>query len=412
MSINEILHRLQMEKQIKKQIKKMDKKDNTIKHCFYINGPVGVGKTEFVRHLLRGMKYKYIYHSCIGLKHTFLLNTIEENRFQLRTMETFFNKKKSNVFAVIIDDIHYSNTQDKKYLLQIIDLLKKRKKKTPLYVPFFFIGNVDVNKQLKALLQIADEYTLQKPLQYQIKQILQLDKIDDVTNKDLTYIDGNLHNLETYKQMKKCNLSYSSLFSHDQGKYKINTITNVLLNQGIERQQYNKIVEESTKTSIGLMYHENIAEYIKYMYIPFYMRMLNHYIYSDYIDRIIFQKQLWILNDNSCMMKSWETTLYYDDYNIQFKATKPIRFTQILTKYASEYNNFCFIRTICDILQLDFRDIYHMLQIKNHDYFYHHGLTKLQVDRLYKLYGNIYNIEMNTSNKVTIEKNKDIALVS
>ena len=93
MSINEILHRLQIEKQIKKQIKKMDKKDNTIKHCFYINGPVGVGKTEFVRHLLTGMKYKYIYHSCIGLKHTFLLNTIEENRFNYEPWKHFSIKK-------------------------------------------------------------------------------------------------------------------------------------------------------------------------------------------------------------------------------------------------------------------------------------------------------------------------------
>ena len=94
------------------------------------------------------------------------------------------------------------------------------------------------------------------------------------------------------------------------------------------------------------------------------------------------------------MMKVLETSLYYDDYNIDIKPIKNIRFTQILTKYASEYNNFCFLRTICDILQLDKKDIVHHMITYDYDTELPHiSLSTLQIERIKKLFHSIYTIK-------------------
>lgn len=394
MDVHEILHRLQLEQQIKKQLKHIQQREKKTKIGFYISGPSGCGKSYFIKSILRSLHYNILEYSCIGIKHSLLLDNIEEQRFFPKNVNQFFQAKKTQNIAIIIDDIHYSYTQDKKYFLQIVDALKKKMKKSQLYIPFFFIGFIDVNKQLKAILQISEQYNMKRILEYQIKQLFSYYQISQYTDKDLKIINGNLHTFYSILTLKQKQFTYEPLLNTHHSKTKINSITSSILSNGIARDLYNESVEESTKTSIGLMYHENIADTLQVKNIPFYILMLNNYIYSDYIDRIIFQKQLWILNDVTCMIKVLETSLYYDDYNIHIKPKENIRFTQILTKYASEYNNFCFIRTISDILQLDKKDIVHYMIIHNQDTELPHiDLTVLQLERIKKLFHSIYTIK-------------------
>ena len=189
MKVHEILHRLQLEQQIKKQLKQIQQKEKKIKTGFYISGPSGCGKTHFITSILKALNYTILKYSCIGIKHSLLLDNIEEERFFSKNVDDFFQIKKKKHIAIIIDDIHYSYTQDKKYFLQIVDTLKKKMKKTPLYIPFFFIGFIDVNKQLKTILQISEEYKMRKILEYQIKQLFSHYHISDYTEKDLKIIN-------------------------------------------------------------------------------------------------------------------------------------------------------------------------------------------------------------------------------
>ena len=54
-------------------------------------------------------------------------------------------------------------------------------------------------------------------------------------------------------------------------------------------------MNETDRTSVGLLYHENIIDVLEKLpkneAIPFYNNILdNIYSFSDYIDRITFQK--------------------------------------------------------------------------------------------------------------------------
>ena len=59
-----------------------------------------------------------------------------------------------------------------------------------------------------------------------------------------------------------------------------------------------KLMNETDRTSVGLLFHENIIDVLdqdKKTSIPFYDDVLNNICFADFIDRITFQKQIWIL---------------------------------------------------------------------------------------------------------------------
>lgn len=76
--------------------------------------------------------------------------------------------------------------------------------------------------------------------------------------------------------------------------------------------------------------------------------------------------------------------------------TIDIRFTKILTKYSTEYNNFSFIRNICQILNIDKKDLIsyiHSLELLSDNekllLFENYNITQLDITRLTK-YTRIY----------------------
>lgn len=110
--------------------------------------------------------------------------------------------------------------------------------------------------------------------------------------------------------------------------------------------------------------------------LPIYVKMLDNICYSDYIDRITFQKQVWKLNEISSIIKTFKNNniLHKEilSTNKPYEKNilpKEIRFTKILTKYSSEYNNFWFIRNLCQTLGVDKNDLFnHLMKYpENHE---------------------------------------------
>ena len=124
------------------------------------------------------------------------------------------------------------------------------------------------------------------------------------------------------------------------------------------------IMNETDRTSVGLLFHENIIDVLedndKNITIPFYESVLNNISFSDYIDRITFQKQIWIFNEMSSLNKT-----FYNNFLLhKFLPKKPyynppeVRFTKVLTKYSTEYNNMLFIQNLCKQLNMDKKDLF------------------------------------------------------
>jgi len=129
--------------------------------------------------------------------------------------------------------------------------------------------------------------------------------------------------------------------------------------------------------------------------IPFYINQLDNICFADYIDRITFQNQIWQFNEMSSLIKTFKNNkMYHESLDKKHKNTcSEIRFTKVLTKYSTEYNNSLFIQKLCQKLGMDKKDLY--------GFFYHlkgqadddnalqslfetYEITKLDINRIYR----------------------------
>ena len=175
-------------------------------------------------------------------------------------------------------------------------------------------------------------------------------------------------------------------------------------------------MNETDRTIVGLLWHENIIDVLnkhkKEESIPFYCQILENMCFADYIDRITFQKQIWQFNEMSSLIKTFKNNkLYHDSFlNNSKKKQKynptEVRFTKVLTKYSTEYNNSTFIQNLCNQLGMDKKDMFaFFINIKDnpaeHDLlFENYDICKLDINRMYR-----YIDKYTTENAVTIDDN-------
>ena len=88
----------------------------------------------------------------------------------------------------------------------------------------------------------------------------------------------------------------------------------------------------------------------------------------------------------------------FHDSKLSKKELNTIRFTKILTKYSTEYNNITFIKDMCQKLMMDKKDLFNFFYKKRLDmgynieliqqYFSNHDISKLEVNRIYRYIDN------------------------
>lgn len=138
-------------------------------------------------------------------------------------------------------------------------------------------------------------------------------------------------------------------------------ITKSLITHPFRMDDHNVLMNETDRTTVALLWHENIVDVIPpepQQSLPFYLRFLDNICYSDYIDRITFQNQIWHFNEMSSLMKTFNNNrIYHLCKNARQKTPDDIRFTKVLTKYSTEYNNIEFIYELCQKLDMDKKDL-------------------------------------------------------
>lgn len=139
-------------------------------------------------------------------------------------------------------------------------------------------------------------------------------------------------------------------------------LTRTLLQKPVSIDQHNSMMNETDRTIVALLWHENIVDHLAKIpnaeAFPFYLRILDNICYADYIDRITFQSQIWQFNEMSSLMKTfYNNKLYHETFPHQKNHLDEIRFTKVLTKYSTEYNNSLFVYGLCQTLDMDKKDI-------------------------------------------------------
>lgn len=410
---NKILEREHIAIKIKNALLDFQKNkfDLQQKRGLYIYGGPGCGKTEFVISLLNEMNYDIIKYDAGDIRNKSIIDDITMHTMADKSILSIFNKKSQNI-AILMDEIDGMNNGDKGGINSLIKLIrpkktKKQKNEEVTYNPIICIGSYHVDKKIKELMKVCLPFELKSPTTKQIKHILQtvIPNVDEFLLNNITeFLQGDLRKLfSIYNIYKKHNSILKNEIMQNIFKPKSNSedtkeITKKLINKKLNIENHLTFMNETDRTIVGLLWHENIIDVLgkmpKSSSIPFYLKILDNISFSDYIDRITFQNQIWQFNEMSSLIKTFHNNkIYHDTFKKKpnYNPTE-IRFTKVLTKYSTEYNNSLFIQKICQQLSLDKNDMLVLfLELREKqtlDFIYNmfdtYDINKLDINRLYR----------------------------
>ena len=421
LDMNFLLNRQNLEEKFRNAIDHFEKnkKDQLVKRGIYLYGPPGCGKTIFVEKILKNMNYDIIKYDAGDVRNRSIVEHITKHNMSDKNVLSLFQKKTKKL-VIMMDELDGMNSGDKGGINTLIKLIrpkktKKQKKEESTMIPIVCIGSCHVDKKIKEMIKICVSIKLEVPTNNEISKIIDIlmPKLEDaLKHKMISYIDGDLRKLKStydiYKNQQSIlkNQLIQNMFQQKNYNEDVKNIIKKLLNNNYSLEQHNELMNETDRTSVGLLYHENIIDVLenipKDQAIPFYNKMLDNICFSDYIDRITFQKQIWIFNEMSSLIKTfYNNHLYQKEYgekNIKFDPDD-VRFTKVLTKYSTEYNNSIFIQNLCKQLNMDIKDMFSLwVDLKNKysieeivELFdnENYEINKLDINRIYRFLNNL-----------------------
>jgi len=413
LNINHILNRDEQSNTIKDVLRSFEQNKNNIlfKKGVYVYGEPGTGKTTFVTNILKELGYDIINYDAGDIRNTSVIEDITKHNMSDKNIMSIFNKNVKKI-AIIMDEIDGMNNGDKGGINTLIKLIrpkktKKQKLEEITINPIICIGNYHVDKKIKELMKVCNTFELKTPTNLQIEQIIQtlFSNIDtSVKNNITTFIQGDLRKLNSIYNIYEKNPDFlkseiiQNIFQIKSYNDDTKKITTKLINNHYNLNEHINIMNETDRTSVGLLWHENIIDvidkYDKKIAVPFYINQLDNICFADYIDRTTFQKQIWQFNEMSSLIKTFKNNkLYHDNFDKKQKYNPTeVRFTKVLTKYSTEYNNSLFIQKLCQKLGMDKKDIFgYFIELKNkYDdneifaLFETYEITKLDINRIYR----------------------------
>jgi hypothetical protein len=414
LNINNLLNREDLEKKVIDFLNNFEKNKHvlTTKRGIYLYGSPGSGKTHFIKSILKKMNYDAIIFDAGDVRNKTIVDTITNHNMSDTNVLSLFNKKKKNI-AIIMDEIDGMNSGDKGGINALIKLIrpkktKKQKKEDIAMIPIICIGSNHIDKKIKEMIKNCVTVQLLTPTIKQIKNICKLlmNNLDeDIMNNIVDFIQGDIRKLKStydiynnHQDLLKNSL-IKNMFQKKNYNEDTKQITKKLINNKYDLSDHSLIMNETDRTSVGLLFHENIidilSKYDKDTTIPFYCNLLDNICFSDYIDRITFQKQIWIFNEMSSLIKTfYNQQLFHEKYkNIKYNPTN-VRFTKVLTKYSTEYNNGLFVKKLCQELNMDKNDMFSyfvdlknkksiddIIELFNND---NYDINKLDINRIYR----------------------------
>ena len=435
-TFSDILERNSIVTEIKKILSSFDDQCTNIayKKGIYIYGSPGSGKTHFVVEVLKSLGYDVIKYDAGDVRNKALVDTITSNNVSNRNVLDMMSGRTKKI-AIVMDEIDGMNNGDKGGINALIKLIRQKKTKKQKLEnltmnPIICIGNYDVDKKIKELIKVCHAFELKAPTRTQMDKLLDTiiypDKLDKLNSfapnqlikyrpQILDYIQGDMRKMMFISNLCKTkphlltentlqNIFLIKTFNEDSKK-----ITASLINNPASFKNHNIIMNDTDRTIVALLWHENIADVIdkhpNAKKFPFYSTVLDNICYADYIDRITFQHQIWLFNEMSSLMKTfYNNNLYHNTFpenRGKFRPTE-VRFTKVLTKYSTEYNNSLFIYNMCQELNMDKKDVIAFFQELRLQYgggefmqnpinvnqienmFENYNISKLDIKRMYR----------------------------
>jgi len=412
-NVNDILDRTIIRDNIKTFLVNFEKNkhDLSCKRGIYIYGNPGTGKTAFIETLLKEINYDIIKYDAGDIRNKVIIDTITKHNMSDRNVLSMLQKNVKKI-VIIMDEIDGMNNGDKGGINSLIKLIrpkktKKQKLEDITLNPIICIGNYHIDKKIKELIKVCNSYELKNPTNIQMEILITklMPNVNiELKNNLLNYIQGDLRKLDSIVDIyNKQNVSLKNeiiqnIFQPKTYNEDSKKITQNLINNNQELNNHNHIMNETDRTIVGLLWHENIVDVLgkfpKNESFPFYNTILENICFSDYMDRITFQKQIWQFNEMTSLIKTfYNNKLYHEHFKKKPKFNpSEVRFTKVLTKYSTEYNNYLFIQNLCFTLGMDQKDLfaffYNLRNEKSEEevqiYLENYEINKLDINRMFR----------------------------
>ncbi len=436
LNYNKILNREEKANNIKEILNNFELNKNNLlfKKGIYVYGDPGSGKSSFVVNILKELDYDIIKYDAGDIRNKSIIDNFTKHNMSDKNIMSLFNKKIKRI-AIIMDEIDGMNNGDKGGINTLIKLIrpkktKKQKLEEVTLNPIICIGNYHIDKKIKELMKVCNVVELKTPNNNQISTIIKKtipDTNDNIKNNLINFVQGDLRKLNLIFDIYKNNRDIfktdilENIFQPKSYNDDTKKITNKLINNCYGIDEHLTIMNETDRTIVGLLWHENIidvlSKYDKNVSIPFYLKQLDNICFSDYIDRITFQKQIWQFNEMSSLIKTFKNNkLYHEYFKKKPKYNPPeVRFTKVLTKYSTEYNNSLFIQNLCQQLGFDKKDLFSFfydLKFKYDDnnllsIFENYEISKLDINRIYRYIEKYIKVDSNNEDDNNIDNESD-----
>jgi DNA polymerase III delta prime subunit len=416
LNINKLLNRENEAQQVKNILRNFELNKNNLlfKKGIYVYGEPGTGKTEFVMNILREMDYDVIKYDAGDIRNKSIIETITNNNMSDKNIMSMFYKKVKKI-VIVMDEIDGMNNGDKGGINMLIKLIRPKKtKKQKLEEltnnPIICIGNYHIDKKIKDLMKVCNTIELKTPSIKQINDVMKTlmpNMENELRENVYKFVQHDLRKLKTIYQIytKNENILKSNIIQNifQTKSYNDDTkkITQKLINTHYSLSDHNTLMNDTDRTIVALLWHENVIDVLdkadKKDSIPLYMNLLDNMCFADYIDRITFQKQIWQFNEMSSLIKTFKNNkIFHETYENTIKEIKynptEVRFTKVLTKYSTEYNNSLFIQNLCQQLGMDKKDIFSFFMDIRSKYddaeilnlFENYEINKLDINRIYR----------------------------
>jgi len=385
--INELFDRENIVNEIRTILTTFDTKCNqtTFKKGIYIYGSPGTGKSYFIVQLLKELGYDAIVYDAGDVRNKSLFQTIDSNHLSNRNVLDLMNRRVKKI-AIVMDEIDGMNNGDKGGIDALIKLIrqkktKKQKTENTTLNPIICIGNHKNDKKIRELMKACYTFELKIPTKIQVDHLLKIcippfhSFEKNMQEKMHEYIQGDLRKILFLSNLwkKKPNLltieTVQNIFHVKMLNEDAKKITWRLLNNKISMDDHIHFMNETDRTTVALLWHENIANPLSKesskKAFPFYSTLLENMCFADYISRITFQSQIWQFNEMGSLIKTfYNNKLYHDTFpnHINKFSLNEVEFTKVLTKYSTEYNNQLFLYGLCQKMNMDKNDLVSFFQ--------------------------------------------------
>ena len=274
--LNTILERNHISNEIKEILNSFETNCKSInfKKGIYIYGSPGCGKTRFIVDLLTSLNYDIIKYDAGDVRNKTLIDTITSNNISNCNVLQLMSGNIKKI-AILMDEIDGMNNGDKGGITSLIKLIrqKKTKKQKSEHItlnPIICIGNYYVDKKIKELMKVCNVFELKTPTNKQINTVIQrtipILLSPSLETIILNYIQGDLVKLKFIINLyqKKPELLneeiLSAIFVMKSYNYDAKKITHTLINTPVSLEDHASFMNETDRTIVSLLYHENIID--------------------------------------------------------------------------------------------------------------------------------------------------------